>query len=976
MRLAHRTRSLLVIAVTAFGAAISSASGAPSSATQLNLSSTSVNQGTAVLLRATVSTLDGAVPVGQVIFCDSTHVSVCAPAGANVLALAQLTPAGTAKRMLRLGIGSHSIVARFLGTTTDAGSSSAPQTLTVHPPAGRAVTQVSLAATPVNQQTQQGLYNLSAAVSTPGGGVPATGAVSFTVTSPHATTVLGTAALTTTAPPLLRFNSAPSSPTGKANPVIADWNEDGIPDLALIETSGSAVSALPGAGDGTFPAPGTANAVAGLCGSGCVALATADFNSDDHADLVTLSPSVSGFALQFAYGTGSGTFTVSTPVAVALGSSLTVPQLVVGDYNGDGLPDLIVNGGVRSGAGFAVALQRADHSFAITYPKSFGIAGVTPPAMIEAADISGDGKTDFVGLSSTALLTFTSNGDGTFTVKEVVAGSDPAFFTVADFNADGFADVVVFSRPNYVALGTPLFGDGKGSFTTGSTLVVDFPPSTNLLSLDAVDVNGDGIADLLLGQLDEIGYEGQGPITVLAVIFTSNGAGGFTESVSSLPSELPNALETSPVVTADLNGDGLPDVVYPQQSGCCVVLLNESGAGSSSASLQNVQMPVGAAGGLSLTAAYGGDTRYQPGSSPAVRVDGTPVPTTLQVTASPSTAVEGQAVTLKATLLPFSDAGYSTDGETVTFSLGNGSYGSYPTAALKNGIATATVSNLPLGNNLIFANYNGDGTFTSSSSSEISVVVNQALPPAAALKGTYVFRVAGTLPQVNGRSNGIAAVGAFSADGAGNITSGEEDLNSGPLTLTAAALQGSYRLNAAGTGTLHLVTGSGQAEDFVVVLASRDANGIAQKLTLLSTGSAGTVAAGEAVMQRTGYPLAGGGYTLRLSGETACQPASCSTFKGAEAVSLLASLIVAGGAGSGPAAENLAGVLTVYPTVSIVLLQEDSLERIALTINNPSGSADQPVNYAGYLTSGGEMYLVSIDPHSNKILLSGSLSQQ
>ena len=74
------------------------------------------------------------------------------------------------------------------------------------------------------------------------------------------------------------------------------------------------------------------------------------------------------------------------------------------------------------------------------------------------------------------------------------------------------------------------------------------------------------------------------------------------------------------------------------------------------------------------------------------------------------------------------------------------------------------------------------------------------------LKGSYAFTFSG-----NNSAGYVAAAGAFTADGNGNITAGEADYNSlaGPPT-NVAALKGTYTLGQDGRGTFTFtnVTGS------------------------------------------------------------------------------------------------------------------------------------------------------------------------
>ncbi len=117
---------------------------------------------------------------------------------------------------------------------------------------------------------------------------------------------------------------------------IGDVNGDGRLDLVVSSQVGgvnSTLSWLQGNGDGTFQTP----AAIATQDAGISAIVVQDFNSDGHADIVTVQQD--GGATFFA-GNGNGAFATATNL---LGGY--EPTYVIGaDMNGDGKPDLVVGG--------------------------------------------------------------------------------------------------------------------------------------------------------------------------------------------------------------------------------------------------------------------------------------------------------------------------------------------------------------------------------------------------------------------------------------------------------------------------------------------------------------------------------------------------------------------------------------------------------------------------------------------------------
>jgi len=224
---------LAVLSVVLLGPAVlaQSTTSTALSVTAGGNSVTTVKQGTAVTLTATVSiptTGGAATPPGQVQFCEVRQQPLkCTDI--RLLATEQLSSAGTASYKYFPGPGTHTYQAVFLGTHTEAASSSISTVLVVIP---YLPTTTALTAT-----LGPGGYTLTATVTGSGGSVPPTGTVTFEDASNN-NYVLGTAQLvagSATAPAGLSFATSQVLTTADAclSAVVADINGDGKPDLIL-----------------------------------------------------------------------------------------------------------------------------------------------------------------------------------------------------------------------------------------------------------------------------------------------------------------------------------------------------------------------------------------------------------------------------------------------------------------------------------------------------------------------------------------------------------------------------------------------------------------------------------------------------------------------------------------------------------------------------------------------------------------------
>jgi hypothetical protein len=282
------------------------------------------------------------------------------------------------------------------------------------------------------------------------------------------------------------------------------------------------------------------------------AVAVGDFTGDGTPDLAVANAG-SG-TVSVLLGNGDGSF--QTAVNYDVGGFPT--SVAVGDVNGDGLPDLAVaNSGSNT---VSVLLGNGDGSFQAA--RSFA-AGSGPQSVV-LGDFNGDGLQDLaVGDYSGGVSVLLSNGDGSFQAPTSYAtGSNVASVAVGDFNADGNLDLAVANRgdayswpPDYGSLSV-LLGHGDGTFQPAFTYDGNSEAPPNPLSVAVGDFNGDGIQDLAL-----LGYhsyfDGTDPW-----LFVLLGQGDGSFPYLSFYTSFDHLLEGRPkaVAVGDFNGDGTPDL--------------------------------------------------------------------------------------------------------------------------------------------------------------------------------------------------------------------------------------------------------------------------------------------------------------------------------------------------------------------------------------------------------------------------------
>jgi hypothetical protein len=333
----------------------------------------------------------------------------------------------------------------------------------------------------------------------------------------------------------------------------------------------------------------TSETGAGFAGSSLLTVAsqnsgnsvfTADFNGDGIPDLVIL-----GSGISVLLGNGDGTFTAApSPSAFLPGA------IAVGDFNGDGIPDLAVAPALDEGT-TEVLLGNGDGTFTNAGGILENNNNTVTSNAIAAADFNGDGKLDLVETCASSneqpcnlLLILSGNGDGTFTQSCMTplafAGSQS--MAVGDFNGDGQPDAAVI---NSGANGVNVFLNGGGCLSAAASPATGANPS----SIAAADFNGDGKLDLAVAN------SGSNNVTILL----GNGDGTFTAAASPATGMAPNSL-----AVGDFNGDGVPDLAVANAGSSNVAILLGNGDGTFTAATS----PAADTGSTSVTAAdFNGD---------------------------------------------------------------------------------------------------------------------------------------------------------------------------------------------------------------------------------------------------------------------------------------------------------------------------------------------------------------------------------
>jgi hypothetical protein len=277
----------------------------------------------------------------------------------------------------------------------------------------------------------------------------------------------------------------------------ADFNGDGKADVAF---SGSALQVYLGIGNtiGSFSI-GPVYQV----DPSAFSIVAADFNLDGIQDIATTSLDSSNISIMM--GTGNGSF--ASPVEYAIGPKPRA--LCTGDFNNDGRIDLAA---VNNDPGFKRVSVLFNNGFGAFLPAISNTVNVLPFSLA-SADFNNDGFQDIAvgGLSAIELLIY--SGANSFSAGNgfLPGGSGPVDITIQDFNNDGNSDIAVcnYSTNNTCVFA----GLGNGTFSSPIALTVNNSPvkiltgdfnSDNKYDLAVANLNSDNLSIFLNGPILKI----------------------------------------------------------------------------------------------------------------------------------------------------------------------------------------------------------------------------------------------------------------------------------------------------------------------------------------------------------------------------------------------------------------------------------------------------------------------------------------
>ncbi len=324
---------------------------------------------------------------------------------------------------------------------------------------------------------------------------------------------------------------------------LSDLNGDGNLDIVASQPTGGSFTTFFGDGAGDF-----SRSEFVFVGGSLVSLAVSDLNADSMADVMAVSQE--GRFVSAKLGRGEGKFNAAGGFG-GIGISFNAPpdDLQAVDVDGDGLLDLVA----RSSVDNTISILRNGGVGALEMPSIINLS--SSPTSLTIDDVDDDGNVDYVAVlpsSNQLQLQFgdgTATGDGAGDMLGTV--NQPSGVQVADFNQDGISDLIVVGATELRVM----IGDGARNFVPLAPVSLSAPATQTIVG----DFNGDGISDLALGRVS--------PTETFVSIRLSLGDGTWSDAIDhSVGGSGVSPAAMSDLLTEDLNGDGILDLIATDPS--------------------------------------------------------------------------------------------------------------------------------------------------------------------------------------------------------------------------------------------------------------------------------------------------------------------------------------------------------------------------------------------------------------------------
>ncbi|TAG97729.1 MAG: hypothetical protein EAZ17_09540 [Sphingobacteriales bacterium] len=233
---------------------------------------------------------------------------------------------------------------------------------------------------------------------------------------------------------------------------IGDLDGDGKPDLVVANYSSNNVSVYRNiSASGTIAPDSFADKIDFSTGDNPVSVAIGDLDGDGKPDLAVANQGRRANSVMVLRNTGTSMAPISFGLRAefVIGLDSSPASVAIGDLDGDGKPDLVT---ANVGTDNVAVFRNASTSSAFSFAHRVVFATGRSPVSVAIGDFDGDGKPDLAVANSRSSSnnvsvlrnTGTSMAPISFAAKvDFATGSEPESVTIGDLDSDGKPDLAV-----------------------------------------------------------------------------------------------------------------------------------------------------------------------------------------------------------------------------------------------------------------------------------------------------------------------------------------------------------------------------------------------------------------------------------------------------------------------------------------------------------------------------------------------------
>lgn len=355
--------------------------------------------------------------------------------------------------------------------------------------------------------------------------------------------------------------------------VIGDIDRDGKSDIVISSYSSNTIYVLRNTSTtGTIIASSFASALTFSTGTNPWGLRLVDVNADGKLDVVVANASSATFSVLKNTST-SGTVSFATKVDFTAGTNAI--DVAFADFNRDGKVDIVA---ANFAANTLSVYRNTSTSSTISFATAVNLTATAQPNSLYAGDLDGDGKADIavVNNTGTGSVSVYRNTDsvGAITASSFAArvdfttGSYTNMLTVGDYDGDGKPDIAATSTNSYYV--SVLRNTATPGVINSSSFAtaVNFAVGVSPIGIQTADMNGDGKPDIVCVN--------SGSASLSVLLNTNSSSGSISATDFSSRTDFTTGTGPRGVAIGDLDGDFRPDVVAVNYSASTISILKNA----------------------------------------------------------------------------------------------------------------------------------------------------------------------------------------------------------------------------------------------------------------------------------------------------------------------------------------------------------------------------------------------------------------